>query len=168
MPTLEKNGQQNLTGQANSVTKKLLVVDDSPGELQLIYKILNKAGYTIITASDGVEGVEKALSEQPDLIILDIIMPKKNGFQACRTIKSCPETRHIPVILLSSKDQQADKFWGMKQGTDLYLTKPIIPIKLLKAVARFIAKHLLLRYEREERRQQRKAALTINSTPIQL
>ena len=157
-----------LTHQANNLTKKLLVVDDSPGELQLIYKILNKAGYTIITASDGMEGIEKASSEQPDLIILDVVMPKKNGFQACRAIKSCPETRDIPVILLSSKTDPADKFWGMKQGADLYLTKPLVPMNLLKAVARFIAKHLLLRYEREERRQQRKAALTINSTPIQL
>jgi twitching motility two-component system response regulator PilH len=141
--------------------KKLLVVDDSPVELQIIYKVLSKAGYTIITASDGVEGVEKALSEKPDLIILDVLMPKKNGFQACRSIKSCPETQHIPVILLSSKSEPADKFWGMKQGADLYLTKPLLPMGLLKAVAGFIAKHLLLRYEREERRQLRKTAVTI-------
>ncbi|MGB5685320.1 MAG: response regulator [Candidatus Electrothrix sp.] len=148
------------THQAKSHTKKLLVVDDSLGELQIIYKILSKAGYTIITASDGAEGVEKALSEKPDLIILDVVMPKKNGFQACRAIKSSPETQHIPVILLSSKSQPADKFWGMKQGADLYLTKPLVPMGLLKAVAGFLAKHLLLRYEREERRQLRNAAVT--------
>ena len=149
------------THQGSNLTKKLLVVDDSPVELQIIYKVLSKAGYTIITASDGVEGVEKALSEKPDLIILDVLMPKKNGFQACRSIKSCPETQHIPVILLSSKSEPADKFWGMKQGADLYLTKPFLPMGLLKAVAGFIAKHLLLRYEREERRQLRKTAVTI-------
>jgi len=107
-------GWENFAHQADNPTKKLLVVDDSPGELQIIYKVLSKAGYTIITASDGAEGVEKALSEKPDLIILDVVMPKKNGFQACRAIKSCPETQHIPVILLSSKSQPADKFWGMK------------------------------------------------------
>ncbi|MCI5166448.1 MAG: response regulator [Candidatus Electrothrix sp. GM3_4] len=124
--------QGKLTHQGNNLTKKLLVVDDSPGELQIIYKVLSKAGYTIITASDGVEGVEKALSEKPDLITLDVVMPKKNGFQACRAIKSCPETQHIPIILLSSKSQPADKFWGMKQGADLYLTKPFVPIEFIK------------------------------------
>ncbi len=167
MATQKKAGKISLMHQLIS-QKKLLVVDDSPGELQLIYKILSKAGYTIITASDGAEGIEKAFSEKPDLIILDIVMPKKNGFQACRAIKSCPETQHIPVILLSSKNQPADKFWGMKQGADLYLTKPLVPMKLLKAVAGFIAKHLLLRYEREERRQLRKTAVTMSSPPVQL
>ncbi|CAK8712207.1 Twitching motility two-component system response regulator PilH [Candidatus Electrothrix laxa] len=167
MTTLEKSWK-NFVHPSSNLTKKLLVVDDSPGELQLIYKVLSKAGYTIITASDGAEGIEKSLSEQPDLIILDVVMPKKNGFQACRAIKSCPETQHIPIILLSSKSQPVDKFWGMKQGADLYLTKPLVPINLLKAIAGFIAKHLLLRYEREERRQLRKAAVTISSSSIQL
>ena len=95
-------------------------------------------------------------------------MPKKTGFQACRAIKSSPETRHIPVILLSSKTQPADKFWGMKQGADLYLTKPVVPVELLKAVAGFIARHLLMRYEREERRQLRKNAMKMNSRFILL
>jgi len=159
---------RNFTRQVDNLTQKILIVDDSPGELQLIRKILSQAGYMIITAADGEEGIEKAFSEQPDLILLDILMPKKTGFQACRAIKSSPETRHIPVILLSSKTQPADKFWGMKQGADLYLTKPVVPVELLKAVAGFIARHLLMRYEREERRQLRKNAMKMNSRFILL
>ena len=159
---------RNFTRQVDNLTQKILIVDDSPGELQLIRKILSQAGYMIITAADGEEGLEKAFSEQPDLILLDILMPRKTGFQACRAIKSSPETRHIPVILLSSKTQPADKFWGMKQGADLYLTKPVVPVELLKAVAGFIARHLLMRYEREERRQLRKNAMKMNSRFILL
>jgi twitching motility two-component system response regulator PilH len=159
---------ENFTCEASGLAKKILIVDDSPGELQIIHTLLGNVGYTIITASDGVEGVEKALYEQPDLIILDIIMPKKNGFQACKAIKNTPETQHIPVILLSGKGQKADKFWGMKQGADLYLVKPVVPIELLKAVAGFIAQHLLLRYEREERRQLRKAGRVVAVAPLQL
>lgn len=78
MTTLEKSWK-NFVHPSSNLTKKLLVVDDSPGELQLIYKVLSKAGYTIITASDGAEGIEKSLSEQPDLIILDVVMPKKTA-----------------------------------------------------------------------------------------
>lgn len=79
---------KRLTRQTSNLTKKLLIVDDSPGELQLFQKVLSNEGYIIITAQDGEEGIAKALAEQPDLIILDIIMPKKTGFQACRAIKS--------------------------------------------------------------------------------
>ncbi|WPD21917.1 MAG: response regulator [Candidatus Electrothrix scaldis] len=159
---------KRLTRQTSNLTKKLLIVDDSPGELQLFQKVLSNEGYIIITAQDGEEGIAKALAEQPDLIILDIIMPKKTGFQACRAIKSRPETQHTPVILLSSKNHQADKYWGMKQGADLYLTKPVVPSELLKAVAGFIARHLLMRYEREERRRLRKNAMKISSQLVQL
>jgi len=140
------------------MAKRLLLVDDSPADLHLISSVLSVSGYQISTAANGEEGLAKAKSERPDLIILDVVMPKMNGFQVCRAIKSTSDIAAVPVILLTSKNQKSDQFWGMKQGADMYLTKPFAPNELLKAAAKYLAKHLLLRYEREERRQQRKAA----------
>lgn len=118
--------------------KKILVVDDSPTELKVITGMLGKKGYNVITASDGEEGVAVALKEKPDLIVLDVVMPKKNGFQVCRSIKTNPETQGIKVVLLTSKDQESDKFWGMKQGADEYLVKPVKEEDLLTSVARHV------------------------------
>ncbi|CAK8714134.1 hypothetical protein GCAAIG_03480 [Candidatus Electronema halotolerans] len=136
--------------------KRILIVDDSPTERSLLEKFLSKFGYQVIIATDGEAGVARALSEQPDLIILDVVMPNMNGFEACRTIKSTPELAQIPVFLLTSKNGKSDEFWGKKQGADLYMTKPFDPDEMLKAVFRYISKHLLFRYEREARRRQRK------------
>ncbi len=121
------------------MAKKLLIVDDSPTELKLIMDVFSGPEYTLVTAGDGEEGVAKAGAERPDLIILDVVMPKMNGFQACRTIKSAPETQSIPVILLTSKNQKSDEFWGKKQGADVYLTKPFDAAELLKAVNGLLA-----------------------------
>ena len=121
------------------MAKKLLIVDDSPTELKLFMDVLSGPDYTLVTAVDGEEGVAKVGSEKPDLVILDVVMPKMNGFQACRTIKSAPETQSIPVILLTSKNQKSDEFWGKKQGADVYLTKPFDPAELLKAVTGLLA-----------------------------
>ncbi len=136
--------------------KRILIVDDSPMERNLLEKFLSKFGYQIIVAADGEEGVARAQSDQPDLIILDVVMPKMNGFQACRAIKSTPELAQIPVFLLTSKSASSDAYWGRKQGADVYLTKPFDPDTLLKAVFSHLSKHLLFRYEREARRRQRK------------
>jgi twitching motility two-component system response regulator PilH len=121
------------------MAKRLLIVDDSPTELKLITEVFNNPNYSVITAADGEEGVEKAKSEHPDLIILDVVMPKMNGFQACRTIKSTPELDNIPIIMLTSKDQKSDEFWGKKQGADRYLTKPFKTDELLQAVKALLA-----------------------------
>uniref|UniRef100_UPI00405764A0 response regulator n=1 Tax=Candidatus Electronema sp. TaxID=2698783 RepID=UPI00405764A0 len=121
------------------MAKKLLIVDDSPTELKLIMDVFSGPEYTLVTAGDGEEGVEKAKSEKPDLIILDVVMPKMNGFQACRTIKSEAATQAIPIILLTSKNQKSDEFWGKKQGADVYLTKPFDSAELLKAVSGLLA-----------------------------
>jgi len=91
-----------------------------------------------VTAMDGEAAEEKVKSEKIDLIILDVIMPKKNGFQVCRDIKSNDLYKNIPVIMVTSKDQASDKFWGMKQGADEYLTKPFTPEDLLKAVKKYL------------------------------
>jgi twitching motility two-component system response regulator PilH len=118
-----------------SEKKKILVVDDSPTQLLAVVKTLEKLDYTLSTAVDGEEALEKALNEKPDLIILDIILPKKNGFQVCRQLKTTPDTQAIKVLLLSSKSLDADRFWGLKQGADEYMTKPFEGKDLVKTVA---------------------------------
>lgn len=116
-------------------SKTILAVDDSPTELKLITTVLQSRGYRVVTAVDGEEALAKAVSERPDLIVLDIILPKKNGFQVCRQLKTTPETQGIKVVLVSSKSQDSDRFWGLKQGADAYVTKPFAEEELLKAVA---------------------------------
>lgn len=114
--------------------RTILVVDDSPTELQLTTSALRARGYRIRTASDGEDALAQIQAERPDLVVLDVVMPKKNGFQVCRDLKSSPETKDIPIILVTSKNQEVDKFWGMKQGADEYLTKPWKEEDLLSAV----------------------------------
>ena len=117
---------------------KILIADDSLAELQFFQATLQSTGHTIITVMDGEAAEEKVKSEPIDLIILDVIMPKKNGFQVCRTIKTDDQYKNIPIIMVTSKDQESDKFWGMKQGADEYLTKPFNPEDLVKAVKKYI------------------------------
>jgi twitching motility two-component system response regulator PilH len=112
----------------------ILVVDDSPTELKLVTKTLSTKGYRIVTAIDGDEAVQKALVERPRLIVLDVVMPKKNGFQVCRLLKTTPDTQAIKILLLTSKNQESDRFWGMKQGADAYMSKPFSEEELLKNV----------------------------------
>jgi twitching motility two-component system response regulator PilH len=119
-------------------TNTILVADDSPTELQMVLQALHKKGYRTITAVDGEEAIEKASKERPSLAILDIVMPKKNGFQVARHLKTTPETQDIKVLLLSSKNQDSDRFWGMKQGADDYVAKPFEDETLLAAVARLL------------------------------
>ncbi|MCI5217716.1 MAG: response regulator [Candidatus Electrothrix sp. LOE2] len=119
--------------------RKLLIVDDSPTELKLITDVFNTSEYDVVTAGDGEAGVEMAMAAKPDLIILDVVMPKMNGFQACRKIKSMPELENIPVILLTSKNQKSDEFWGKKQGADVYLTKPFHTDEVLEAVTNLLS-----------------------------
>ncbi len=115
----------------------ILVVDDSPTELKIIVAAL-KGTHRTSTAVDGEEALIKAPKELPDLIVLDIILPKKNGFQVCRQLKTAPATKHIPIILLSSKSQDSDRFWGLKQGADDYMTKPFDDDELLTTVAKLL------------------------------
>ena len=120
------------------VKKHVLVVDDSPTERQLAMTRLQKAGYSVSMAVDGEDAIQKVVAEQPPLIVLDIIMPKMNGYQVLRHLKSAPETRHIKVILVSSKNQESDRFWGLKQGADAYIAKPYPEESLLTAVAKHL------------------------------
>ncbi|HTG00771.1 MAG TPA: response regulator [Nitrospirota bacterium] len=117
---------------------KILIADDSLAELQIFQQALQSTGHSITTVMDGEAAEEKLKTEKVDLIILDVIMPKKNGFQVCRDIKTNDKLKNIPVIMVTSKDQESDKFWGMKQGADEYLTKPFKPEDLLRAVKKYI------------------------------
>lgn len=118
--------------------KTILVVDDSPTEIKFMTTALQDKGCRLVTAMDGEEAMQKALLERPDLILLDIILPKRNGFQVCRQLKTSPETREIKVILVSSKSHDTDRFWGLKQGADEYLTKPFTDKELLASVSKHV------------------------------
>ena len=118
---------------------KILVVEDSPTYLRQISNLLQENGYQAIAAIDGEQALEKSVREDPDLIILDIILPKKNGFQVCRQLKTTLSTRNIKIIMLTSKALVSDRFWGLKQGADEYLTKPFDEEEFLANVARLLA-----------------------------
>lgn len=117
---------------------KVMVVDDSPTELKLMSEPFLSQGYDLVTAIDGEEALKKAESERPDLIVLDVVMPKLNGFNVCRQIKKSADLKNIKVILLTSKNQESDKFWGQKQGADAYMTKPFTGEDLLAAASRLM------------------------------
>jgi twitching motility two-component system response regulator PilH len=115
---------------------KILVVDDSRTDRRLIADAL--VGHTVIEASDGDEGIEKARTHCPNLIILDVVMPKKNGFQACRELRRMAETATTPIIVLTTKDQPTDRDWAMRQGASEYLTKPFSDEDLMAIVRSYL------------------------------
>ena len=103
---------------------RILIVDDSPSQLLGIRRIVEKLGHEAVTAEDGAAGVEAAKRELPDLILMDVVMPNLNGFQATRAITREATTKHIPIVLVTTKDQDTDRMWGMRQGAKAYITKP--------------------------------------------
>ena len=113
---------------------RILIVDDSPSQLMGIRRIVEKLGHEALTAEDGAAGVELAKKELPDLILMDVVMPNLNGFQATRSISREPSTKHIPVILVTTKDQDTDRMWGMRQGARAYLTKPFSEEELSEVI----------------------------------
>jgi twitching motility two-component system response regulator PilH len=115
--------------------KKILVVDDSPTERHVLVDLLTKNGYQVITAESGEEGVEKAKKELPDLVLMDVVMPGLNGYQATRTLTREESTKHIPIIVCTSKGQETDKIWGLRQGAQDYLVKPVNGEELLSKIA---------------------------------
>ena len=114
---------------------RILIVDDSPSQLMGIRRIVEKLGHEALTAEDGAAGVEAAKRELPDLILMDVVMPNLNGFQATRSISREASTKHIPVILVTTKDQDTDRMWGMRQGARAYLTKPFSEEELSEVIA---------------------------------
>jgi twitching motility two-component system response regulator PilH len=115
--------------------KRILVVDDSATERHLIGGILSKHGFEVAFAEDGEKGVAQTKLNKPDLVIMDVVMPGMNGFQATRAIANDPETRNIPVIICTTKDQETDKVWGVRQGAKDYVVKPITEADLLSKIA---------------------------------
>ena len=113
---------------------RILIVDDSPSQLMGIRRIVEKLGHEAVTAEDGAAGVQAAREHLPDLILMDVVMPNLNGFQATRTIRRDPATGHIPVILVTTKDQETDRIWGIRQGAQGYLTKPFSETELTEAI----------------------------------
>lgn len=119
---------------------KILVADDSATELQMIKDILKETSHEVITAGDGEEAVKKARDEAVDMVILDVIMPKMNGFQVCRELRTDQKFKDVPIIMVTSKDQQSDRMWGLKQGATEYIIKPFTAMDLLLAIKKHLKK----------------------------
>jgi twitching motility two-component system response regulator PilH len=116
----------------------VLVVDDSTIVRVILAECLESIGFEVIEAIDGIEAIEQIQNHRPDLVITDIVMPRMNGYELCRWIKSDPRTKAIPVMMCTAKDEDFDRYWGLKQGADAYIAKPYRPLEMVNAV-----KHLL-------------------------
>ncbi len=112
----------------------ILIVDDTPSEMELISHYLKEGGYSVIGVVSGKAALSQAIEHQPDVVITDVVMPEMSGFELCRSLKKNPATEHVPIIICTSKSQKLDRIWGMKQGADVYLTKPFTREELLRAV----------------------------------
>jgi twitching motility two-component system response regulator PilH len=112
----------------------VLIVDDSPTEVHVLKTMLEKNGYTVISATSGEQGIAVAKERKPDLVLMDIVMPGLNGFQATRQLTTNPETSHIPVLIVTTKNQETDRVWGIRQGAKDYLTKPVSEQELIGKV----------------------------------
>ncbi len=117
-----------------TVMDTILIVEDSPSEMALISYYLQESGYNVIKATGAKEGLEKALAQKPDVIVTDVVMPGMSGFELCRHLKKHPETEKVPIVICSSKNQEIDRLWGMRQGADAYVTKPFTREQLLRAI----------------------------------
>ncbi|NHB57620.1 response regulator [Acinetobacter shaoyimingii] len=117
---------------------RILVVDDSPTEMFRFKEILTKHGYEILEATNGADGVTLANAERPDLVLMDVVMPGVNGFQATRQIARGEFTKHIPVVIVSTKDQDTDRVWGKRQGASDYLTKPVDEAQLIDVIKKYL------------------------------
>ena len=117
---------------------KALIVEDSAVERTAIALVLNRAGFEVLTVNSGEEARDKITACQPDIIILDVILPGLSGFEICRSLKADPEISQIPIVFCSSKATELDKFWGLRQGAAAYLTKPIVSNDLLQTVKQLV------------------------------
>ena len=119
----------------------VLIVDDSPTEVHVLGGYLKKHGFEIATAADGREGIDRARELKPDLVLMDVVMPGMNGFQATRQMSKDPEIASIPVIMVTTKGLETDKIWGMRQGAKDYLVKPVTEAVLVEKVRVALAGH---------------------------
>ncbi|HHH43017.1 MAG TPA: response regulator [Gammaproteobacteria bacterium] len=114
---------------------QILIVDDSPTEAHVLKGMLEKHGFEVETAENGTEGIERAKELKPDLILMDVVMPGLNGFQATRQLTKGAETADIPVIIVTTKDQETDRVWGMRQGAKDFLSKPVAEKTLMEKIS---------------------------------
>jgi twitching motility two-component system response regulator PilH len=117
----------------------VLVVEDSVTQREMITDLLKGSGLDVTVASDGVEALEQVQQgRRPDLVVLDIVMPRMNGYEVCRRLKADPKTQNVPVVMCSSKGEEFDRYWGMKQGADAYIAKPFQPTELVGTVKQLL------------------------------
>jgi two-component system, chemotaxis family, response regulator PixH len=112
----------------------VLVVEDTPSEQELIANYLRDNGYNVVTAGNGQEALKKMQEKKPDVVLTDLVMPGMSGLELCRSLKKNPETKDVPIVACTSKNQELDKLWGMKQGIDVYVTKPFTEAEILRAL----------------------------------
>jgi DNA-binding response OmpR family regulator len=122
---------------------KILIVDDSPAEVRLMQSVLDRAGYMSVPVHDPMRLEQMIDMERPNLILMDVVMPQRNGFQACRELKGNADYARIPVVMVSSKSTESDKFWAKQQGADGYVVKPFTNEELLGAVRGLVGKSVL-------------------------
>jgi twitching motility two-component system response regulator PilH len=116
----------------------VLIVEDSVAQREMIMELLKGSGLTVNIAEDGVAALELLQKQRPDLVVLDIVMPRMNGYEVCRRLKSDPKTQDVPVVMCSSKGEEFDRYWGMKQGADAYIAKPFQPQELVGTVKQLL------------------------------
>ena len=117
---------------------KVLVVEDSPPQREMISALLTGIGLAVTSAGDGVEALEQMKNSRPDIVVLDIVMPRMNGYELCRRIKTDPKTQEVPVVMCSTKGEEFDRYWGMRQGADAYIAKPFQPQELVGTVKQLL------------------------------
>lgn len=117
---------------------KVLVVEDSPPQREMISSLLKDNGMNVTSASDGIEALEQIQQDRPDIVVLDIVMPRMNGYELCRRLKDNPTTKELPVVMCSTKGEEFDRYWGMRQGANAYIAKPFQPQELVGTVKKLL------------------------------
>ncbi|WP_305792876.1 response regulator [Sedimenticola hydrogenitrophicus] len=139
MRSFFKKNSAEQSDEASAVDVTILIVDDSPTETHILKGIVESGGYKVITAADGETGITMARESRPDLVLMDVVMPGLNGFQATRQLSKLPETQDIPVIVVTTKDQETDRAWGLRQGAKEYVVKPVAAAELLGKIRAVLA-----------------------------
>ncbi len=122
----------------NQPMNTVLVVEDSVPQREMITDLLKGSGLDVTVAGDGMEALESIQGTMPDVVVLDIVMPRMNGYEFCRRLKADPVTQNVPVVMCSSKGEEFDRYWGMKQGADAYIAKPFQPMELIGTVKQLL------------------------------
>ncbi|MDJ0510783.1 MAG: response regulator [Crocosphaera sp.] len=120
--------------------RAVLLVEDSPVQQQMMSSLLKENGWQVTVAGNGIEALESIEKSSPDIVVLDIVMPKMNGYEVCRRIKTHPNMHNVPVVMCSSKGEEFDRYWGMKQGADAYIAKPFEDIELIGTIQQLLRK----------------------------